>query len=67
MKCRHIEKITSQKGRLGVKMHHKRAHFLSTIKGQTEKPVVCTAVNTHHKRADFLSIIKGRQSICRSS
>ena len=39
-------------------MHHKRADFISTIKGRTEKPVV--AVNTHHKRADFLSTIKGR-------
>ena len=46
------------KGRLRVKMHHKRADFISTIKGRTEKPVI--AVNAHHKRADFLSTIKGR-------
>ena len=37
-------------------MHHKRADFISTIKGQTEKTVV--AVNTHHKRADLLSTIQ---------
>ena len=53
MKCRHIQKITSQKGRVGGKTHHKRANFISTIKTRTEKPVVWIAVNTHRKMTDF--------------